>query len=218
MKTGPFKKLSVAAAIVLLLLVVTSPVTTLWLIKQEADAIVSDSLQGLTSSSLATMHVSEGFLDVAVAVNIGGTSATDLAIEIEKDTREIDRLFNRHRETLRNAPERAAFDELITSREAYRSSRRAVMELLSQGKKAEADALFESECVVHFQTYVEDMGNVVEHNATEARSRGQAIIKLCYILLAIQIVLLAFFFVYGFFVPLTAFLERLTRRPISFED
>ncbi|MGB6221062.1 MCP four helix bundle domain-containing protein [Haloferula sp.] len=217
MKFEPFRKLSLAVVIVLLLLIVTSPVTTLWLIKQEAAAIVSDSLQGLTSSSLATMHVSEGFLDIAVAVNTGNTSATELLTEIEKDNQEIDRLLERHRETLRNESEHTAFDKMVANRADYRSSRRAVMELLSAGKKADADALFESQCVVAFQNYVEAMGNVVEHNATDARSRGQEIIKLCYILIGIQLLLLIFFFVYGFFVPLTAILERLTRRPVTFE-
>lgn len=218
MKIEPLKKISLAVVIVLLLLIVTSPVTTLWLIKQEAAAIVSDSLQGLTSSSLATMHISEGFLDVAVAVNTGNTNATDLLAEIEKDTQVIDRLFERHRETLRNESEHAAFDTMLSNRSDYRSARRAVMELLSAGKKTEADALFESQCVVAFQDYVEAMGNVVEHNANDARSRGQAIIRLCFILIGIQLLLLVFFFVYGFFVPLTAILERLTRRSVTFEN
>ena len=60
------------------------------------------------------------------------------------------------------------------------------------------------------------MGLLVEHNAREANSRGTKIIRLCYILLATQILLLAFFFVYGFFVPLTTILERITRRPVEF--
>ena len=52
----------------------------------------------------------------------------------------------------------------------------------------------------------------------EARDRGEEIIRLCYILLGIQVLLLVFFFVYGFFVPMTAFVERLNRRPVVFQD
>ncbi|WP_193214540.1 MCP four helix bundle domain-containing protein [Luteolibacter marinus] len=210
------KKLSLAAVALLLLLIVTSPVTMIWLIKQEASGIMSDSLQGLTTSSLATMHVSEGFLDTALAVNSGNVKADELLAQLEETTRQADEQYQGHRETLRTDAERRSFDRVAECRNAYRSSRKQVIELLGAGKKTEADAFFESDCVVKFQTYAEALGDLVEHNAIDARARGAEIIRLCYILLGVQLLLLAFFFVYGFFVPLTAILERLTRRPVVF--
>lgn len=218
MKSGPLKNLSLIAAVIVLLLIVTSPVTTIWLIKREASRIVADSLQGLATSSLATMHVSEGFLDTALAVHGGGTRGSELSAEIDESTRLVDVEYEAHRATLRTDSERRAFDHLVECKNDYRATRKAVVELLTAGRTAEATTLFEDECVLKFHAYAEALGSLIEHNARDARARGAEIVKLCYLLLVIQLLLLAFFFVYGFFVPLTALWERLTRRPVEFRS
>lgn len=216
MKSGPLKRLWLATAILLLLLIVTSPVTMIWLIKRQADRIVSDSIQGLATSSLATMHVSEGFLDTALAVSGGRADARQLIKQLEESSRLADDEYNSLRHTLRTPEEVRSFDHMISCRIDYRQTREAVIDLLEAGKSPEASTLFENQCVPKFQTYAEALGEVVEHNAQDARARGSEIIRLCFVLLGAQLVLLLYFFVYGFFVPLTAIWEKLSRRPVDF--
>lgn len=217
MKSVIMKKFVLGCAVVALLLIVTSPVTTVWLIKRQASQIVDDSLRGLTTSSLATMNVSEGFLQTAIAVS--DTDKTKLPVFLDRlaeTTREVDAQYDGHRETIQSEGELREYRLLLERRTDYRTSRQRVFELLGEGKQAEARTLFENECELNFQTYAEALGRVVERNAEEARERGAAIILLCYVSLGIQILLLGFFFIYGFFVPLTAFTERLTRTPVVF--
>ena len=85
-------------------------------------------------------------------------------------------------------------------------------------KVAEARELFGKECEPKYEIYAEALGAVVENNVSKARDSGKNIITLCNWLLVIHIILLGFFFIYGFFVPLTAFMERLTRKPVVFKD
>jgi hypothetical protein len=214
MKPGPLKNLCIAAAVLVLLAIITSPVLAIWMIRQEADHIVSDPLQGLATSSLASMQMAEGFLETARAVNGNGTTAEKLEAELKESSGIVDAHYATHQATLRTEKERTAFDQLTTRKNEYRATRHAVVSFLKEGKAQEADALFESECVPKFQAYAGALGDMVKHNAAEARSGGERIIRLCHILLTIQALLLLFFFVYGFFVPLTAVLERLSRNPI----
>ena len=49
----------------------------------------------------------------------------------------------------------------------------------------------------------------MDHHAGEARTDGDRILRLCQIILVVQVSLLLFFFVYAFFVPFVTFLEKL---------
>jgi Four helix bundle sensory module for signal transduction len=215
MKSDSAKRLFLAASVMALLLIVTSPVTTVWLIRHEATRIVSDSLQGLTTSSLATMNVSEGFLETVLAVHSGQVDAETLVSRLEASTRLVDEQYMAHRETLGGVTEIRAFERMLEARKEYRATRQQVISLIREGKSAEASDLFKSRCVNDFQDYADALGLVVERNANEAKSRGEQIILLCHVLMIVQVLLLGFFFIYGFFVPLTALWERLTRRPVE---
>ena len=132
MNIFPLRKLVISAlASVILLLVVSSPVTTIWLIKWQADRIVSGSLRGLTASSLAGMNVSEGFLELALALN--ATNSTEMRRhleEIQETGKKVDAQYAAYQTTLSSPAESAAFDHLDTCRKAYRESRQAVIQLL----------------------------------------------------------------------------------------
>ena len=215
MKYDTTKRLFLAASVMALLLIVTSPITTIWLIRSEATRIVSDSLRGLTTSSLATMNVSEGFLQTALAVHGGEVDAETLVSRLEQSTRVVDEQYETHRETLASAAEIKAFERMLESRRDYRAVRQQVINLIREGNTAQASGLFTRECVSAFQRYADALGVVVEHNANEAKTSGEHIIRLCHVLMFVQVLLFGFFFVYGFFVPLTALWERLTRRQVE---
>jgi hypothetical protein len=216
MKNTTCNRMFLGAAVLALLLIVTSPVTTVWLIRREATKIVSDSLRGLTTSSLATMNVSEGFLQTALAVkNDGMAEPGDFIARIQETSRIVDDQYEGHRETLDGDAERRAFERMLEARRVYRAARQEVLDLLGAGRAKEAAEVFEGSCVRKFQAYAEALGVVVERNANEAKIRGEEIIRMCHWLMVIQLLLLFFFLIYGFFVPLTAVWERLTRRTVE---
>lgn len=214
MKPGPLRTLSIVFAILILLAIVTSPVLTVWMIRKEAARIVSDPLQGLATSSLATMQASEGFLETARAVDGNGLPATELAILLEEGSRSVDAQYASYQETEMSDQERQVFERLNTAKNDYRATRKSVVGLLAESKATEANMLFDTQCVPRFHAYAAALGELVKYNAAEARDGGSAIIRLCHILLVVQALLLIFFFIYGFFVPLTAVMERLSRKPI----
>lgn len=219
MKSSATKRFIFIAAVLLLLVIVTSPVTMIWLIERQATRIVADSLQGLTTSSLATLSVSEGFLETSAAVNDPDPDHRRASLErLSNTTVQADTQYEAHKPTLLSPGESRLFDRMMRSRNEYRETRNQIVSLLRENKSREARELFQNKCVTQFGVYTHDLGDVVEYNAAEARSRGREITHLCYVLLGIQILLLGFFFVYGFFVPLTAFLERLSRPQAEFRD
>ncbi len=219
MKTSLFKRSLVVVAVLVLLLIVTSPVTMIWLIKNHATDIVSDSLQGLSTSSLATLGVSEGFIETEDAVYRGSpVERRESLDEIYKATQLVDLQYQLHLATLQNPGEKQLFGEMMIRRDDYRKTRAQVVRLVGENQLEEARKLFQSEAVEKFSSYTDALAKVVAGNVTEARERGKQIIRLCYLLLAVQILLLGFFFVYGFFVPLTAFLERLNRTSVTFRE
>ena len=214
--TFPMRKLIISAlASIILLFVVSSPVTTIWLIKWQADRIVSDSLRGLTASSLAGMNVSEGFLELALALNATNTTEMHRHLEgIQVTGKKVDAQYEEYQTTLNSPAESAAFAHLVTCRKAYRESRHYAIQLLEQGKKGAAMQLFQNECMPKFQAYEDSLSFILQSNVVEAGEKGHSIMRLCYFVLGLQVVLFGFFFIYAFFVPLVALLERLTRRPV----
>jgi hypothetical protein len=214
MKPGPLRTLSIAFAIVVLFAIVTSPVVAIWMIKREATRIVSDPLQGLATSSLATMQASEGFLETARAAGGRGMPPAELAAWLEKSSASVDSHYASYQETQMTEEEHRIFERLTSAKTDYRATRKTVIGLLAENKATEANMLFDSQCVPKFHAYAAALGELVNHNAAEAREGGSAIIGLCHILLVVQALLLVFFFIYGFFVPLTAVMERLSRKAI----
>lgn len=219
MNTRPLKRSFVALAVIVLLLIITSPVTMIWLIKSHANRIVSDSLQGLSTSSLATLSASEGFIQTEAAL-YGGNSVerSESLEEVVLSSKIVDEQYQLHEATLRSPEERQLFEELLRLRDDYRKTRAQVVILLNENKLEEARKLFQSEAMDKFSSYTDALAKVVTSNVVEARKRGHKIIQLCNVMLVLQVLLLGFFFIYGFFVPLTAFLERLSRTSVTFRE
>ncbi len=219
MTSSPFRKLILAFFVMILLVVVTSPLATIWLIKEQANRIVEDDLRGLTTSSLASMNVSEGFLHTANAVSDANPgNLPEIIVNLNESIRQVDAQYESHRQTLQTKEELEQFETLIERRMDYRKIRQAIFKLLEEGRRPEARTLFENECEPKYEAYAKALGKVVEGNVAKARASGRKIISLCNWLLLIQVVLLGFFFIYGFFVPLTAIMERMTRKPVVFEE
>ncbi len=219
MKSSPFRNLILTFFVMILLLVVTSPLATIWLIKEQANRIVEDDLRGLTTSSLASLNVSEGFLHTANAVsNTDPGNLAEIVVNLNESIQEVDAQYESHRQTLQTREELERFENLIERRKDYRKTRQAIFKMLEEGRKDEARAIFETECEPKYEAYAKALGRVVEGSVAKARISGRNILTLCNWLLVIQVVLLGFFFIYGFFVPLTAIMERMTRKPVVFDE
>ncbi len=211
MNRKPVKRIALGAfALVSLLVISTSPLTAAWLIKSRASKIVNGRLPGLASSSLANINVSEGFVQLARSVHSADVPAQKRSLaRLAETTQAVDRHYEVHRATLQTAEEREAFEQVMRRRAAYREVRQAVVALVEQGKGNEARRLFDDDCVPKFQAYLAALGGIVDHHAGEARMDGDRILRLCQIILVVQVALLLFFFVYAFFVPFVTFMEKL---------
>lgn len=203
-------------AVLVLSLIATSPVTTIWLIRRQAAEIVSGSLQGLASSSMASVNVSEGFLQIAQAVSTGPDSKVpELSTQLEDSSRKVDAQYEAYKATIDSAEESGAFNRMLQLRQTYRESRKAVLQLLEQGRQDQARAVFQQDCVAKFRAYSDSLSAIIQSSVRDATLRGARIVQSCQMLLVLQVVLVGFFIVYGFFVPLVTLLEKLTRRPAS---
>ena len=63
-----------------LLVIATSPFLTVVLIKRQASQIVNDTLVGLTSSGLANINISEGFVETALAIAAVDPAVRDMQV------------------------------------------------------------------------------------------------------------------------------------------
>jgi hypothetical protein len=203
------RKALIALAVVALLIVATSPFTTVLLIREEARQIVDDSMMGLVTSGHANLNGAEGFLGVSLALVTTNraelqrhiTQITDLAAD-------TDRQLKAYESAITTPSERQKFDRVIETRKAYVETRRHVLDLLEKEKRDEAENLFNTEGLTRFKAYLESFNGLVESCNAEARQRGSSILHLCTVVLIAQGVLTVFFLIYAFFVPLLTLLER----------
>lgn len=214
MKTRAFKQsLWTFLAIVVLLLVATSPFSTVLLVKWHASRIVNDTMAGLSSSGTAHSNIAEGFVETAIL--IASTNAVErqqLFAEVTKLSQSTDLNLREYEKSITAPAERAAYDELIRHRQEFRRTRQRVVELLNENRRDDAVKLYYQEALPQFRTYMQSMDRIITSGANEARLRGNQILRLCNIMMVLQGILLLFFFVYAFFVPLAAVLEKLSQK------
>lgn len=220
MKRTHYRDTSIGVlAAVILLLVATSPFWAVMVIRQQATRIVDDSLRGLAASSLATVTMSDGFLEMALAL-----ATTDPAVrakqfeQVDKLTVSTDASLKLYETSVDNAREREDFQRLVEARSEFRQTRQQVIEMLSSGKRDEAVKFYNRVGLPQFVAYKDAINRLVQHNADEARERGTTILRLCNVLLILQGILLVFFFIYAFFVPLVTLYEKLTTTSNSVKD
>jgi chemoreceptor-like protein with four helix bundle sensory module len=212
MKESAFQRTALGTfAVVLLLVIATSPFTTVLLVKRQASRIVYETLPGLTTSGLAEISISEGFLDTSLA--FAATNEADrqrFLARMAERSRNADVQLQTYEAAISNPADRENYDRLRQRRSEWRQTRQKMMELLGQGNREQALRLYNTEGLIQSQAYLEALDRIFQYNVNEARMRGAQILRLCNIFMIVQAVLLCFFFVYAFYVPLIALLERLT--------
>jgi hypothetical protein len=198
---------------VILLAVATSPFWTVLVVKRHAEQIINDSLHGLTSSSLAGVNITDGFVEFSMALATTEPAVRDENIrQIAEASRRTDRQLQAYEATIKEPQQQSYYRELVESRKTYRQTRARVIELLQHGRNAEALQLHQGKGLGEFVAYKTAVDRLVQQAATEAGRRGHDILRLCNYVLALQGVLLVFFFVYAFFIPLVTFYERIVTR------
>ena len=197
----------------------TSPFWTIILVKRHAGLIVNDSLHGLTSSSQAGAIISDGFVEFTLALATSDRVTRDHCIsQIEEISRNVDAQLKLYEGAIDNPQEVGNYKELVDSRMVYRKTRKQVLELLQQGKQSEAVQLYQGAGLKEFVAYKAAIDRVMEYAAAEATKRGQDIIHLCNVLMILQGLLLVFFFIYAFYVPLVTYFERTVTRSDRISD
>ena len=197
-------------AAVILLILATSPFWTLVLVKREASAIVNDSLRSLVASSLANINISDGFMELTVALTTNDASVQEVNLQKIGDlTIQTTDLLKKYEESLADSKDRANFDRLVQRRAAFNSTRQKIIEFLKLGKRDDAVSLFNQKGLGEFREYKQAVDETVRADVDEARLRGSQILKLCNTLMIFQGILLLFFCIYAFLVPMLTLLERL---------
>jgi len=197
----------------LLLAVATSPFWTVMIIKRHADRVVNDALPSLISSNLVSVSIAEAFLETSLAIATRDVASRNAnLLRIDEQSKKTDSELIAYAALISDPKVQQYYERLVGDRRVYRATRDAVVDLLNQGKHDEAVRLFHAKGLEQFKTYAAALNHLVEYNITEARQRGRQIQRWCNFLLIAQGLLLVYFFVYGFFVPLLAVLERLTTR------
>ncbi len=206
-------------AVVILLAVATSPFWTVMFIRQQATRMVDDSLVGLTTSGLANLSIAESFLETSLVVSTTDPATRDRNLEqITAIMHRTDQQLDAYRVAIDDATDRQNYEQLLERRAQFRETRGKVFELLKQGKRDEALQLYNSKGLQEFHRYLEALDRLVQYNVDDAKAAGEKVTRWCNFLLIIQGVLVVFFFVYAFYVPLLAFLERVTTRQDVVED
>ncbi len=210
MTTTSFRNTTLGTiAAVLLLGVATSPLWTVLLVKRQAVSIVNDSLRGLTASSLAAINIADGFLEMAIVITTSDPAVREKnLVEILRITAVTDGLLKSYESSIDEVQEREIFERLREKRAEFRQTRQRTINLLHEGKRDEAVLLYNQTGLAQFFAYKEAADLLVRYKVEEARTRGGQILQLCKVLLILQGVLLVFFFVYAFFVPLVTFFEK----------
>jgi hypothetical protein len=200
-------------AIVLLLAIATSPFSTILLVKRQASRIVYQTLPGLTTSGLAEISISEGFLDTSLAFAADNeTDRQRFLARLAERSRNADAQLQTYQAAIDDPTDRENYDHLVQRRADWRQTRQRMMELLSQGNREQALHLYNTEGLIQSQAYLGALDRIFQYNVNKARMRGAQIVRLCNVFMVVQAVLLCFFFIYAFYVPLITFLERLTRK------
>lgn len=210
MKQRGFRETTLGVSVaVLLLIIATSPFWAVMVIRQKAIQIVDDSLSGLAASSLATVSMSDGFMELSLAFATKDLAARARQFDqIRKVTVNTDEALKQYEQSVNDPAEQADLNQLIQARGEFRRTRERVIQLLGEGRDAEAAAEFNDVGLKQFVGYKAAINRLVQHNAEEARDRGTTIRQLCTLLLFLQGILLVFFVIYAFLVPMVALFER----------
>ncbi len=210
MKQRGFRETTFGVSVaVLLLIIATSPFWAVMVIRQKAVQIVDDSLSGLAASSLASVSMSDGFMELSLAFAtkdpVGRTRQFE---QIKKVTLATDEALRQYEQSVNDPQEREDLNQLVRARGEFRHTRELVIRLLGENRDAEAAAEFNNVGLQQFVAYKAAINRLVQHNAEEARNRGTTIRQLCTLLLFLQGILLVFFVIYAFLVPMVALFER----------
>jgi hypothetical protein len=205
----------IAGAAVTLLLLATSPLWTAILVKRQAFLIVNDSLHSLTASSLANINVSDGFLEMTIALSTNDPVVRDANLEkIVELTNQTSTILSNYARMTTNQEERSNYEWLIQQRSIFNKTRQKTIDLLVQGKREDAVQLFSQVALKEFQEYKEAVNRVVRANVNEAGSRGKQILRLCNNLMIFQGVLLVFFCIYAFLAPMLTVLDKIVTKDV----
>jgi hypothetical protein len=204
----------VITAIVLLLLS-TSPLWTAILIKRQALLVVEDSLHNLIASTLANINVSDGFLEMTVALSTSDQKVrNENLIRITELMNKTSLILHTYGKTIKDPEERRNYEKLLQKRSIFNLTRQKAIDLLVQEKHEEAIQVFNQEVLKEFHEYKDAVNRIVHDNVNEAGRRGRQILQLCNFLMIFQGVILVFFSIYAFVVPMLTVLDKVVTKDV----
>ena len=172
-------------------------------LKSRANAIVNDTLPGLTYSGEANVNGAMGF-NRTLMVLLADTDEQRERLRKELDTlsQATTKSLNDYKNSPLSPEEKEMLGRALQSRAEYARIRDRIMVLLDQNKRTEAVAVCNRELLPVYLQYKGAMYEMFEYNAHEARTSGNIIMTLCTVTEWVVAGIVVFIFIVGFLIGL----------------
>ncbi|HUJ72996.1 MAG TPA: MCP four helix bundle domain-containing protein [Verrucomicrobiae bacterium] len=174
-------------------------------LKNDAAAIVDDTLPGLVYAGQIDSELSENFARTLLVINSDSPENRDLYLKrIEEGSKRVNDSMSGYERSIYEEQDRQLFSHLTALREKYQEVRRRVFDLVKGEKRNEALRLLEAELLPAYAAQKEAGEALFDYNVRQGNQRGTRIELVCRRTQWIVTALCVAVFVGGFFVPFFA--------------
>lgn len=149
-------------------------------LKRQADAIVGDTLPGLSVAGQANASMAQGFHRMLLLVVSESADERDrLRREIDTYSETTASLLASYEGSIHERADKEIFDQLTHYRMEYLRIRDQTVALIDNRKQQEALALYERELLPAYSHYKETGDRLFAYNMEQGKARGQSIMRVC---------------------------------------
>ena len=173
-------------------------------LKEQAGAIVRDTLPGLSMAGEANASMTQGFNRMLLLlVTDNPDERARLRREIDSFSQATSSYLASYAGAVYEKEDQALFEALKQRRHAYLQVRERALDLIDRQQSQEALGLYERELLSTYQRYKEAGDRLFEYNMRQGKERGQAIMRVCtatqWVVAGIGVVIFILGFVIGMF-------------------
>lgn len=171
-------------------------------LKQNARAIVEDTLPGLSYAGEANAYLADAARTLQVVVTDDPEQLRAIREEIVTLSERTTKYLDRYGSQIGSEEDRTNYESVLRERAAYVQIRNQVLELAAAGKKSEALTVY-TESMVSAHKRVKSAGDkLFDYNMREGQVRGRNILAICTVTQIAVAVLSVVIFMAGFFIGL----------------
>jgi hypothetical protein len=169
----------ITAGLLILLLVAGVGYATLSQLKNNARAIVEDTLPGLSYAGEANAYMADASRTLLLIVTENPDRRNQLKLEIIDLSARTTEYLQKYQQQIFSPEDRANFEAVLAARTNYITLRDQVIELATSGKKENALTMFNDSLVPAQRTVKKAGDKLLEYNMEQGRNRGRKIMTIC---------------------------------------